>query len=229
MKTLKYFLLSGIAILMGLNSYAGAKVPVDGSGEIVYKHTFKLQSNLSDEDAYAIIQDWFGTGSGKFTCQNDAGPGGGGKTRALVEDAFNNAQPLQTLDPASGRMTGKGLIKYFGNAASSIGALYMEYYIVLEVNGHQLTATVSRMKYHHFNQRTFASKPIYGWQGGKPLDSADKLGNLINSADENRDVMDVANFVNKNVAALFNNLQAFLQTKTLIDAHSLPSASLKED
>lgn len=229
METMKYILFFALSGLLALNCQAGTKVPVDASGEVVYRHTFKLQSNLSDDDAYAMIQDWFSTGAGKFTCQNDAAPGGGGKNRTSVEEAFNNAQPLQTLDPASGRMTGKGLIKYFGNASSSIGALYMEYYIVLEVNGHQLTATVSKMNYHHFNQRTFASKPIYGWQGGKPFDSADKLGTLVSNAEENRDILDVAEFVNKNVTALFSNLQAFLQSKTLIDPHSMSSASLRED
>jgi hypothetical protein len=229
MKTMRYFLLYVITGMLVLNSYAGTKVPVDGSGEVVYKHTFKLQSNFTDQDAYAMIQDWFSSGAGKFTAQNETVSAGGTKNKALVEEAFDNSKPLQSLDPASGRVTGKGLIKYFGSAASSIGALYMEYYIVLEVNGHQLTATVSKMKYHHFNQRTFAAKPIYGWQGGKPLDSADKLGALVNSADENRDILDVAAFVNKNVVALFGNLQAFLQSKTLIDAQSLSSASAKED
>jgi hypothetical protein len=85
------------------------------------------------------------------------------------------------------------------------------------------------MKYHHFNQRTYAAKPIYGWQGGKPLDSADKLGSLVSNADENRDLLEVTAFVNKNIAALFSNLQSFLQSKTMVDTKSLPSALVKED
>jgi hypothetical protein len=229
MRTLRN--LSGCLLicLLSLNSHAGSKLPVDASGEVVYSQSFKLQSNFTDEDAYALIQDWFNAGAGKFTCQNEAGPNCGGKNKTLVEEAFNNAQPLQSLDPASGRMSGKGLIKYFGSSSSSIGALYMEYYIVVEVSGHQLTATISKMKYHHFNQRTYAAKPIYGWQGGKPLDSADKLGSLVSNADENRDLLEVTAFVNKNIAALFSNLQSFLQSKTMVDTKSLPSALVKED
>ncbi len=229
MKTLSNFLAIGFLTLFVLSSYAGSRLPVNASGEVVCRQSFKLQSNFTDEDAYAVVQDWFNTGAEKFTCQNEADPNCGGKNKTYVEEQFNNTRPLQSLDPASGRMSGKGLIKYFGNSSSSIGALYMEYYIVAEVRDHQLTVTVSKMKYHHFNQRTFASKPIYGWQGGKPLDAADKLETLLSSSDGNRDLMDVTAFVNKNVSMLFNNLQSFLQSKALVDRHALPSAFAKED
>jgi len=229
MRTPGYLLAIALTGMLSINCYAGTRLPVDASGEVVYKHTFKLQSNFSDEDAYALIQDWFNNGADKFSCQNEPGPNVGCKNRTIVEEEFNNSRPLQSLDPASGRMTAKGLIKYFGNAGSSIGVLYMEYYIVLEVNNHQLTATVSKMKYHHFNQRTYTAKPIYSWQGGKPYDAADKLDVLVSYADENKDIADVASFVNKNLSLLFGNLQTFLLDKAMIDIHSLPSAQVKED
>ena len=229
MRSLKYFLVCPVLALLGFNTYAGNNPPVDASGEVVYKHTFKLQAGIKDDDAYGIVQDWFNSAAAKFTSQNTEGPTNTCKNKALVEDAFKNTQPLQSLDPSSGRLVGKGLIKYFGAATSSVGVLYMEYYVVLEINGHQLTATVSKMKYHHFNQRTYAPKPIYGWQGGKPLDDADKLGTLVNNANENRDLAEVGAFVNKNMAALFNNLQSFMQTAKLLEPSQLNQASVTEE
>ena len=229
MKTLTYFWVIGSLCLLANTSYAGNKFPVDASGEVVYKHSFNLQAGIKDDDAYGIVQDWFNSAAAKFTCQNTEGPAGNCKNRALVEDAFKNHQPLQSLDPSSGRMVGRGLIKYYGAATSSVGVLYMEYYVVLEISGHQLTATVSKMKYHHFNQRTYAPKPIYGWQGGKPLDDADKLGTLMSNANENRDLAEVGAFVNKNMDALFNNLQSFMQTAKLLEPARLNQASITEE
>lgn len=199
---------------LGYNSYAGTRLPVDASsGEVVFKRSFTIHSNFTDEDAYAMVQDWFNADAGKFTCQNASGPNVTCKNKTIVEQEFNNAQPLQSLDPASGRMSGKGVIKYFGGATSSIGVLYMEYYVLIEVKGHQLTATVSKMKYHHYNTRTYAEKPIYGWQGGRPYDSADRLENLVNDQNESRDTQDVGNFVNQNIEKLFSDLKLFLQGK----------------
>ena len=102
-----YFLLSGIICLLSVNSYAGNKLPVNARGEAVYKHSFKLQANVKAEDAYNLAQDWFKSGPEVFTCENIADPiDGSGKNKAFVEDAFKNPQPLQSLDPAAGRMAG---------------------------------------------------------------------------------------------------------------------------
>jgi hypothetical protein len=230
MKMPHYFLLSGIICLLSVNSYAGNKLPVNARGEAVYKHSFKLQANVKAEDAYNLAQDWFKSGPEVFTCENIADPiDGSGKNKAFVEDAFKNPQPLQSLDPAAGRMAGKGVIKYYGSVNSTLGVLYMEYYVVLEVNGNELTATVSKMKYHHYNPRTYAEKPIYGWSGGEPFDAADKLENLVNNATENRDVQKVGAFVNKKVAELLSNLQSYLQSAKLLDATSFNQVAITED
>ena len=229
MRSLKYFLLCPTLTLLFFSTCAGSGPVADASGELVYKHTFKLHAGIKDDDAYGIVQDWFNSAAAKFTSQNIEGPATSCKNKALVEDVFKNPQPLQSLDPGSGRMVGRGLIKYFGPATSSVGVLYMEYYVVLEINGHQLTATVSKMKYHHFNQRTYSPKPIYGWQGGKPLDDADKLSALVNNAAENRDLAEVGAFVNKNIASLFNNLQSFMQTAKILEPLQFNQASITEE
>jgi hypothetical protein len=210
--------------------YAGNKLPVDASsGEVVYRQSFKLPANISNEDAYAIAQNWFNVDATKFTCQCGEGANVSCKNKALVEDEFKNTQPLQSLDPAVGRITGKGIMKFYGGPLSAISLLYTEYYVVLEVNNHQLTATVSKLKYHHFNQRSYAEKPIYLWQGGRPFDAADRLENLVNGPAESKDLQDLGIFVNQQVATLFNGLQSYLQTQKILDPSQLTRALAGEN
>jgi len=230
MKTLQYILLIGFTCLLSVNGYAGNKLPVDAKGEVVYKHTFKLQSGIKPEDAYNMAQDWFNSSNSVFTCQNTEDPiQGSGKSKTFIEETFKNPEPLQSLDPESGRMAGKGVMKYYGSVNSTIGVLYMEYYVVLEVGDHELTATISKMKYHHYNTRTYEEKPIYGWKGGKPYDAADKLENMVNNADENKDVQEVGAFVNKKINSLLNNLQSYLQTEKVLEPSQASQAAIGED
>jgi len=222
MKALRSLSVCVILLLIICSSYAGTNFAMNiANGEVVYKRTFKVQADFTDEDAFALLQNWFNSDASKFTCQNTEGPKSSCKNKIEIESAFNNPQPLQSLDPSSGRMSGRGLLKYYGNAASTIGVLYMEYYLQIEVNGHQVTATISKMKYHHYNQRTYTAKPIYAWQGGKPLDSADKLANLLASdQSETRDIIEVGNFLNETAEKLFNDLGLFLQTKRVLSENN---------
>ncbi len=219
MKALTHFSLSILLCLVALISHAGTDLPIDAtSGEVVYKQSFKLHAKYTDEDIYALVQNWFAD-PGKFTCQNGECTAVPGKNKTTVDEQFNNAQPLQSLDPSSGRMTGKGLIKYFGGPNSNISLLYMEYYVVVEVKNHQLTATISKIKYHHFNRQTYLVKPIYKWQGGKPADSADKFENLLNGNLDNKEIEPLTAFVNQNMEQLFTDLQGFLKTKNVLDTN----------
>ena len=219
MKALRRCSLFTILCLVAFTDRAGTGLPIDAtSGEIVFKQSFKLHANYTDNDVYNLVQNWFAD-PGKFICQNGECSAVPGKNKTTVEEEFSNKQPLQSLDPASGRMTGKGLIKYFGAPSSNISLLYMEYYVVVEVKNHQLTATISKIKYHHYNRQTYLVKPIYKWQGGKPLDSADKFENLLNGNLDNKEVDQLTAFVNQNMEQLFTDLRGFLKTQKLLDAN----------
>ncbi len=230
MKTTRNLLALGVLCALTVNSYAGNKLPLDPqSGEAEYHHYFKLNDNFKQDQVFSLIQDWFNAGASNLTAQTGEGPNVNCKNKVAVEEAFNNAHPLQSLDPASGRISGKGLIKYYGGVNSNISLLYMEYYIVLEVKDNVVSATISKMKYHHFNQRTYAARPIFGWQGGRPFDPADKLENLINSPNETREIDEVGEVVNKDINNLFSNLQAYLQTKKALSTQQVASNTTGED
>jgi hypothetical protein len=200
-----------------LKSFAGMNIPVDpATGEVVYKKTFKLSDSYSADDAYLMVQDWFNEGVGKFTSQNTES-GKSEKGMAL----FDNSHPLQSLDNESRRMTGKGVVKFYGGFNSSINLVYVEYYILLEVHSNQLTATISQMQYHHVNRHNGNALLIYNWQGGKPFDSADKFHKLLNTSSYNKDIDELGSFLNKDIAKLLNNLGTFLKGKNALEKGSV--------
>jgi hypothetical protein len=211
--TIKVILIASICFcLCSAKLFASINTVRDAaSGDVIYREHFKLSDGLNSEQAFELIQNWFTKNPGKFTRQN-ASPvaGNGNANMALVEEAFKNAHPLQSIDPESNRVAGRSLVKYFGNANSSIKVMYIEYYLVLEVHGHELTATISQVKYHHFNTH-YAPQVIYNWQGGRPFDSSDKFETLTSSTNANADISNLSNFLNQDMAKLMTDLKMSLE------------------
>jgi hypothetical protein len=230
MKTQPYLLTIAALCLLCFNSFAGNKLPVNAKGEAVYKHAFMLQDNVMAEDAYNMATNWLNANASAFTCQNIEDPVPTScKTKLLIDDAFKNTATLQSQDPKNGVLSGKGLIKYYGTAGTGIGALYMEYKFVIEIGDHEIIATVSNIKYHHYNPSTYTAEPIYTPHGGKFFDAADNLENMVNEPGNNNGVQDVGAFVNKKIAGLLTNLQSFLQTAQVLEPSEPSQAAITEE
>jgi hypothetical protein len=190
------------------------------TGEVVYREHFKLSSEINNEQAFELIQKWFTQNPAKFTHQNIEQTGvNGGDNKAAVEQAFKNAQPLQSIDPESNRVVGRSVVKYYGNSNSSIKVMYIEYYVVLEIHGHDLTATIKQIKYHHFNAH-YAAQVIYNWQGGKPFDSSDKFETLTSSPNSSADISNVNTFLNNDMTQLLNDLKMSLKGGNVLASNS---------
>lgn len=193
--------------------FAGSNVPMDiASGAVVYKQTFHLSSSLSEEAIYEIAQNWFNDPS-QFTRENEAVPFDKSqlKNKQIVDKAFDNSRPLQSIDPESKRIAGRGLVKYAGSNTSFIQLLYIEYYIVIEVKGHDLVATISNLKYHHINRKTYAPMAIYNWSGSKPSDAADTFENLVQSQSNTEEINKLCSYLNSDMQDLFGNLKSLLE------------------
>ena len=230
MKTQPYLLTIAALCLLCSNSFAGNKLPVNAKGEAVYKHAFMLQDKVKPEEAYNMAIDWFNSNTSAFTCQNIEDPAPGNcKAKSFIEDDFKNTAPLQSQDPEGGILAGKGVIKYYGTAGTGIGALYMEYKVVIEIGDHEIIATVSNIKYHHYNQSTYTPEPIYTPHGGKYFDAADNLENMVNQPGNNNGVHDVGAFVNKKITGLLINLQSFLQTAQVLEPAEPSQAAITEE
>ncbi|MDB5282129.1 MAG: hypothetical protein JWO06_1204, partial [Bacteroidota bacterium] len=211
MRLRKPTLIAGL-VLCAANIFAGttATSPAPNS-EVVFKQTFKLNANFTEDDAYDLVQSWLAKSPDKFTAQNtDLPVVGKSKNKTEVDEAFNNPRPLQTLDPASHRVMAKGIIKYYGGSNSVINLMFVEYYVVLQVIGHEVTATVNEIKYHHYN-RNYASTPIYTWQGGKPFECADNIGKLLQA--NTPEINKLGSFLNDGVEKLFVDLKLALSQK----------------
>lgn len=196
-------------------------MPVDAnSGEVIYKQTFKLNTNLSDEAIYELAQNWFTEGAEKFTRENEPVPVESNqlKNKQAVDVAFDNSIPLQSIDPESKRIAARGLVKYAGSGTSFIHLLYIEYYIVLEVKNHELTATISKLKYHHINRKTYAPMAIYNWSNSRPCDAADTFEHLVSNQNNTDEIGRLCSFLNDDVQMLFGDLRGLLKEKNALSS-----------
>lgn len=211
---MKNLILSSIILCLTVaNANAKNSLPVNpASGEVTFKQTFTIGENLSEDQVFEVVQNWFAKSTSKFNRQNaDMLSVGNGHNRQQVDASFSNARPLQSIDPSAKKFAAKGVIKYNGGAGSNINVLYMEYYMIIDINGNQVTATISNIKYHHFNSRTFAAQPIYSWAGGKPCDSCDKLESLLENDAYAADVNKLSAFLITDLHSLLTDLQQFVK------------------
>src|SRR5690242_17062765 len=110
-------LMSVLVFCSMLNCRAQSDLPTQpGSNEVVYQQTFQLSASLSDDDINALLKDWFNQNPGKFTSKNEnsIAENMNSKGKDAVDRAFDNSEPLQSLDPSAKRATGRGIIKYYG-------------------------------------------------------------------------------------------------------------------
>ncbi len=221
MTPIKSATLLALMIIFSITAFAGSNVPVDAnSGEVIYKQSFKLNTSLSDEAIYELAQNWFTEGAEKFTRENEPVPVESNqlKNKQAVDVAFDNSIPLQSIDPEAKRIAARGLVKYAGSSTSFIHLLYIEYYIVLEVKNHELTATISKLKYHHINRKTYAPMAIYNWSNSRPCDAADTFEHLVSNQNNTDEIGKLCTFLNDDVQTLFSDLRGLLKEKNALSS-----------
>lgn len=177
-----------------------------------YVQSFNVQESITEDDAYLIIQEWFVQNPCVFTSQNNDAKGltCSNRNKQNADMAFSNTQPLQSVDPNGKKFSARCLAKYAGNGISNISVLYVEYYLVIEIVGKKVTASISPMKYHHFNKNTFVPQQVYSWQGGRPCDAAGNVCDLVTNMGHDI-TQDLQNFLKQDTLRLFNALKSHLQ------------------
>lgn len=209
------FLLS----LITLTSVGQGALTTQPNGDIVYKQSFKVSGNQTDEEVYNLVQQWFESSAGQFTRQNTILPeAGNSKNKQAVDEAFNNSVPLQSIDPDSKRISARGLTRYYGEGTSCINMLYLEYYVIVQVSNKEVTATVCNIRYHHFNRKSYAAQPIYNWMGTKPCDAADKFEKLMTGSVCSEELTALCSFLGQDMANLLADLKTSLKTKGLTES-----------
>lgn len=184
-----------------------------------YAQSFKVSNTLSEDDAYQLVQDWFTQNPCTFTSENSDAKGlsCSNRNKQNADVAFTNTQPLQSTDPYGKKFSARCLAKYAGTGNSSINVMYVEYYLVIEIINKTVTASVSPMKYHHFNKNSFAPQQIYSWQGGVPCGAAGNLHDLVDNMG-NDNTSDLLQFLHQDTVRLFAELQKHLSQNNALAA-----------
>lgn len=185
--------------------------------EYTYKQSFTVNNDVTEDEAFEIVQNWFTQNPCTFTSENNDAKGlvCSNRNKQNADIAFTNTQPLQSVDPYGKKFSARCLAKYAGTGNSSISVMYVEYYMIVEISGTTVTASISPMKYHHFNKNSFAPQQIYSWQGGRPCDAAGNVCDLNETLGaENTAELHV--FLKQNTARLFAELKKHMSDNKVL-------------
>lgn len=187
------------------------------TGEVMYHQHFKVNGGISDAQALQLVQKWFTDSSSRFNrgTKEDGTMSWNKAYKATLDEAFKNTSPLQSVDASSNWVAGRGLTKYYGGEFSSIGQMYIEYYVIVETHNHEVFVTISHIKYHHFNAFNYAAQEIPN-NGGRAFASVNGFEALSSAIGTNRDINNLNEFLTNDLSKLVDDLMAGLNgTNTL--------------
>lgn len=174
------------------------------NGKVTYRFTVEVPSHSSRDEMYRIASEWFNRHAAELSRSNKVlqSQGVNQSRLAEVEHEFNNQMPVQSLDPASNRMTIKVVSKYFGQTGGTIHALYLQYYMVLTVNENSISCELSNFSYNHFNERSFQFKRIQNWGNSTSLEPVGTLEYLAENQQSSAEFAAFFGFMNKDLNTL---------------------------
>lgn len=209
MKALVSFLL--VAVLVN-TAAAQSTLPVNkATGKVTYRFTIPVSGNVTNEEAYEMVTNWLNRSTGEFTRSNmcvkpENMSGVNTKMLAEVSNEFNNAFPVQSVDPYSNRATVRVVTKYFGDNGSNIHALYLQYYMVITVVDHNIVCELSDIRYNHFNERSYQFKRILNWGNSTSLDPVNTIEYIVENQQGPAEFAKFYTFLNQDIRTMVNHL-----------------------
>lgn len=219
MKALFFFLM--LAILF-TDLSAQTTLPTNrANGKITYHFSIPVNGNVSNEEAYEMASNWFSNHTKELTRSNNSttpeNMSGVNKSNlAEVEHEFKNTVPVQSLDPSSNRMTVRVVTKYFGENGSNIHALYLQYYMIVTVENHQINCELSEFRYNHFNEHSFQFKRILNWSNSTSLDPVATLEYLVENEQSHTEFSKFYSFLNKDLSQMVAHFSNAISTSAAI-------------
>lgn len=188
------------------------------TGKVTYRFTIPVNVNVTNEEAYEMASNWFSGHTKECTRSNvsvaaENMSGVNKSNLAEVEHEFKNTAPVQSLDPASNRMTIKVVTKYFGENGGTIHALYVQGYMILTVENHQITCEVSDFRYNHFNEHSFQFKRIQNWGNSTSLDPVATLEYIVENEQSHAEFSKFYSFLNKDLNRMVENFTTAVKEK----------------
>ena len=204
-------------LFISLLSSAQNSLPVDkATNKVTYRFSIPT-NNVSNEDAFTQAQNWFAIHKSECSRANttarlESCDGINTKSRDEVAKVFANNTPLQSLDPASNRMTAKMITKYVGNQGGTIQAMYLQYYLMITIADGQINCEISDIRYNHFNKRSYRFQRVLNWNNATSLEPVDKIEYLIENEQSHDEFNLLYSFLNKDINQLFENLSNHMKT-----------------
>lgn len=197
--------------------FAQVTLPVDPASRMVsYTYTIDADKPVKKQVLYQLVQDWLAqtqlfnkansTAVVKVTDKNIA------ENKAVAEKEFANPTPLQFVDPESDRISGKGILRYNGQAGGCIKLFYIQYAVIVIVEDNKLTCQVSHFKYNHFHNRSYQPIPIYSWSGTTPCDQVNTLEYLTECENSHAEFSNFYAYINAHADELNQSLRDFIRT-----------------
>ena len=193
-------------------------LPFDSvSKKISYQFTIETDKSDKQDALYALTQDWFHDHVEQFTRTNtnDTTPLLTDKKKIENRDAvlneFKNDFPLQSIDPASNRMTGKVITKYTGKNFGCIRLMYMEYFLVMEVQNHRINISINDIRYNHFNPKNFQPVRIYSYNVTSSCDYVNTLEYLKDCENCHEEFNGFYSYLNYDINELVVDLSNYIK------------------
>lgn len=217
--SIRYFYTLAFCILFGCVS-AQNKLPFDTAlQKITYRFSIPLDKPMHTDDAFELAQQWFTKNTALFNrgnaiaLQEPANPKSVNvKNREEVNRVFANAYPLQSLDPASNRMTGKVITRFGGDAGGTLRLLYLEYYLIVTVNNNYLQCEITNFRYNHFNPNNYLLQRILSFKDSYSCDPVNTMEYLVKTENSHAEFEKLYCFLNDDIDALFAHFKDFVKS-----------------
>ncbi|HLP49395.1 MAG TPA: hypothetical protein VK154_00780 [Chitinophagales bacterium] len=194
-----------------------------------YQQTIKLNSTAKIADVFSTAENWIYTHPTLFTTKNaEPTVEAKQKNKQEVDDAYGNSRPLQSIDPVANRLTGLGLIKYFGGTRTCIRMLYLKYDITIEVKQGLATFKLSNLRYFHFDPKTYKEANVFSFNGGTPCDNTGTIEYLKSCQVAPEEMNALGNFFRQTADGLYNAFKKELGNKKMLPAPTAKPATAKK-
>lgn len=200
-----------------ISSAQSSILPYDSvTGKTIYNFTIELDKSLKKDALYQLVQDWYAADAAQFNRTNlcdTTTPVEKKKNenKEAVLKEFRNDFPLQAVDPEGSRIAGKVITQYCRPQNSCMRLLYVQYFVIINVQDNRLNCQINDIRYNHFNPKTYTLQRIFNWSNTGNCDPINTIEYLRNCEQCHDEFNGFASFLNSDISDLMYNLRDFLK------------------
>lgn len=202
---------------------AQATLPYNNATQkVCYRFRVPVNAGFSKEQAFEMMKSWVANDADVFTRTNNffdkaAEANSNNKNFTALEQTFSNVTPLQSIDPASNRLSTRVMVKYQSNNGNRcMQLMYVQYYMVITIKDDAIEAEITDIRYNHFNRNTFGLMRINSWSDYTSCEAISTMEYLAENERCHEEFVAFAMFFNNDVTKLQNQLAAYVVANQLL-------------